>query len=67
MAGNRIPGIGLVGLCGLVMVVAGLVASAMGYSDRGRVGLGVGLSGVAFGFVFLAIGVRNARKAASAA
>ncbi len=65
MAGNRKPGIGLVGICGLVMVVAGLVASVTSYSNRGHVGLSFGLSGVTFGFVFLAIGVMNARKAAS--
>ena len=64
MAGNRKHGIGVVEVMGLVMIPAGLVSLVAG---GGRMGWRVGVPGVAFGVIFLAIGAASARRAASAA
>jgi hypothetical protein len=66
MAGNRKPGIGLMRVCGLVMVLAGLVAAVTGFADRGPGGMTPGALLVMVGGVLFANGVAKSRRVASA-
>ena len=63
-AGNRKYEIGVVEVMGLQMILTGLVGLVAG---GGRVSWRVGVPGVSFGVIFLAIGAASARRAASAA